>query len=303
MNKIKAKISGINKRQLYFSFLVLLFWGTFAAYYPFGVVILQEKGFSNTVIGTIMAINSMIVVFAQPFWGMISDRMRSVKKIFIINLLIAIVLIQPVPYIASAVFAGLVLALVTFFESPLAPLLDSWVIQGIKDEGNVSYGNIRVWGAVGFAINVYICGKMIDKFSTTNVLFPFLFAMGCLAAFACTRIKIDRPAAAENAGRLNLKKLFNNRQYIYFLIFAIILTIPHRSAFTFLPNLMKSVGGTDGDLGLIYTIMAISEIPTFLYSRVLIKKYKPVNMILFSSIFYILRQVLYLMHPARFRSF
>ena len=82
MNKIKAKISGINKRQLYFSFLVLLFWGTFAAYYPFGVVILQEKGFSNTVIGTIMAINSMIVVFAQPFWGMISDRMRSVKNIY-----------------------------------------------------------------------------------------------------------------------------------------------------------------------------------------------------------------------------
>ena len=215
--------------------------------------------------------------------------MRSVK-IFIINLLI-VYTDTPVPYCIGCI-CRFGISFGYFFESPCA-LLDS-CYSGIKDEGNVSYGNIRVWGAVGFAINVYICGKMIDKFSTTNVLFPFLFAMGCLAAFACTRIKIDRPAAAENAGRLNLKKLFNNRQYIYFLIFAIILTIPHRSAFTFLPNLMKSVGGTDGDLGLIYTIMAISEIPTFLYSRVLIKKYKPVNMILFSSIFYILRQVLYL---------
>ena len=33
MNKIKAKISGINKRQLYFRFSTFVL-GTFAAYYP-----------------------------------------------------------------------------------------------------------------------------------------------------------------------------------------------------------------------------------------------------------------------------
>ncbi|NLO82536.1 MAG: MFS transporter [Clostridiales bacterium] len=294
MKKLAVRIHNMNKRQLHFSFLEFIFWGAFAAYYPFVVVILQERGFSNTVIGTIMAINSLIVVFAQPFWGMVSDRIRSVKKVFIFNLLVAIILVQAVPYISLTVFVGLILALVTFFESPLSPLLDSWVVRGIKAEGNISYGSIRLWGSAGYSIIVYICGRLINKFSTANVLFPFFLIMGCLAAFACTGIKADSLVPDGGARRLYIGRLFKNHQYVYYLIFAVILAIPHRSAFIFLPNLMKSVGGTDGDLGLINAVMAISEIPAFLYSRVLFRRYKPVNVILFSSIFYILRQVLYL---------
>jgi len=295
MKRLMAGIHKANKIQLHFSFLEFLFWGAFAAYYPYGVVILQEKGFSNTVIGTIMAINSLIVVFAQPFWGMVSDRIRSVKKVFIIILVAAIVLIQPVPFISSAVFVGIILALVTFFESPLSPLLDSWVVQGLKTEKDVSYGSVRLWGSVGFAIMVYICGGLIDRFSTTRVLFLVLFFMGWLTVFSCTRIKTDRTVSARGSAKnVNITRLFKNPQYVYYLIFAVILAIPHRSAFMFIPNLMKSVGGTDGDLGLVFAVMALSEIPTFLYSRVLINRFKPIYVILFSSAFYILRQLLYL---------
>jgi MFS family permease len=204
MKNLLIKIRSIHPKQLQYSVLEFIFWATFAAYYPFVVVFLRNKGFSNTIIGTIVAINSLIVVFAQPFWGIVSDWMRSVKKVFIICLTAAIILLQPVPFISSAVFVGIVLALVTAFESPLVPF------------------------------------------------------------------------------------------------FAMVIIIPHRSAFIFLPNLMEMVGGSDGELGMVFTIMAISEIPIFLYSKILIRKFKPLNLILFSTIFFILRQALYLVSTTPF---
>jgi len=298
MKNLLIEIRSIHPKQLQYSVLEFMFWATFAAYYPFVVVFLRNKGFSNTIIGTIVAINSLIVVFAQPFWGIVSDRIQSVKKVFIICLTAAIILLQPVPFISSAVFVGIVLALVTAFESPLAPLLDSWVIQGIKTEKNLYYGSIRLWGSIGFAVMVYIYGRLIDSFST-DVLFPILLLMGCLTVITCIGIKTDRPVSSDGVN-LNFNGLLKNYAYMSFLIFAMVIIIPHRSAFIFLPNLMELVGGSDGELGMVFTIMAISEIPIFLYSKILIRKFKPLNLILFSTIFFILRQALYLVSTTPF---
>ncbi|SFP98312.1 MFS transporter [Caldicoprobacter faecalis] len=299
MKNLLIKIRSIHPKQLQYSVLEFIFWATFAAYYPFVVVFLRNKGFSNTIIGTIVAINSLVVVFAQPFWGIVSDRIQSVKKVFIICLTAAIILLQPVSFISSAVFVGIVLALVTAFESPLAPLLDSWVIQGIKTEKNLYYGSIRVWGSIGFAVMVYIYGRLVDSFST-DVLFPILLLMGCLTVITCIGIKTDRPVSSDGVDNLNFTRLLKNYAYMSFLIFAMVIIIPHRSAFIFLPNLMELVGGSDGELGMVFTIMAISEIPIFLYSKILIRKFKPINLILFSTIFFILRQALYLVSTTPF---
>ena len=299
MKNLLIKIRSIHPKQLQYSVLEFIYWATFAAYYPFAVVILRNKGFSNTIIGTILAINSLIAVFAPPFWGMVSDWMQSVKKIFIICLTAVVILLQPIPFISSAVFVGIILALVTVFESPLVPLLDSWVIQGIKTEKNLYYGSIRLWGSIGFAVMVYIYGRLVDSFST-DVLFPILLLMGCLTVIVCIGIKTDRPVSSDGVNNLNVNRLLKNYSYMSFLIFAMIMIIPHRSAFIFLPNLMEMVGGSDGELGMVFTIMAISEIPIFLYSKILIRKFKPVNLILFSTIFFILRQALYLVSTTPF---
>jgi len=289
----KFKMHSINPKQLQYSVLQFMFWATFAAYYPFMVVFLRNKGFSNTTIGLIVAINSLIVLFAQPFWGMVSDAMQSIKKVVIFCLAVAVVLLQPVPFVSSALFVGTILALVTAFESPLVPLLDNWIIQGIKIEKDLSYGSIRLWGSLGFAGMVQIYGRFINRFSI-HVLFPIFLLMGCITIIVCIWVKTDRPVSSGSEQGLNIGRLFKNYYYVSFLIFAIIISIPHRSAFVFLPNLMETLGGSDGDLGMVFAVMALSEVPVFLYTKVLLKKFKPVKLMVFSSSFFIIRQILYI---------
>ena len=148
MRHIKHKnktLKKIHPKQLKFSILQFIFWATYAAYTPFIVVILQEKGFDNTVIGTILSINSFIVVLAQPFWGLISDWIRSVRKIFLLCFIIAIILYQTVPLMYSALFTGIILALFTVFESPLSP---PWIAGLFKAFGrnNLSHTALSACG-------------------------------------------------------------------------------------------------------------------------------------------------------------
>lgn len=275
-----------------YSILEFFFWATFAAYYPYLMVILDSKGLSNLQIGTIFAINSFIILFAQPFWGMISDRIQSIKKIFIILLSITIILIGSLPFYNRAIPLGIILAIITFFESALVPLLDSWVIMGIRNNTNISYGNIRLWGSIGFALMVYIFGKFID-IKGVWILSLCFASFGILTIFICLRIKVSNPLSTSIVKNLKISKLLKNYDYISFLLFAIVIFLPHKAAFLFLPRLIESIGGNTVLLGSSLSIMALSEVPIFLFSKQLINKIKPIELILFSSVFFILRQILF----------
>jgi MFS family permease len=280
-----------NKKVLQISFLEAAFWAAFAVYSPFLTYFLKSKGYSNTTIGTITAINSIIVVFAQPLWGMISDKLQSIRRVFIICMCTAAILLQPLPLIRTVLLTGCLLAVETFFESPLGPLLDSWVIGTVKPEG-VFYGHVRFLGSLSYAIVVLIFGVVISKFGTNIIFITFAFGTA-LNIYIASRIKTDTPVAALKFKDLKVGRLLSNYHYLTFLLFAIIIYVPARTYFIFLPTLIESVSGNSSHIGIYTMVSALSEIPVFLFGKNFMSKYKPVKLILASAALHILRSVLY----------
>ena len=109
-----------NKKVLQISSLEAAFWAAFAVYSPYLTYFLKTRGYSNTTIGTITAVNSFIVVFAQPLWGMISDKLQSIRRVFIICMCVTAILLQPLPLIPTVLLTGCLLAVETFFN-PAGP--------------------------------------------------------------------------------------------------------------------------------------------------------------------------------------
>ena len=279
MNYIKRVYHNINPKQFKLSVLQFTFWAAFAAYYPFVVLFLQGKGLSNTAIGTILSINSFIVVFAQPFWGMVSDRLRSVKKVFLLCIIISAVILQFLPVIYSTIAIALLLNILTIFESPLSPLADSWVIREIRYERDLSFGNIRLWGSLGYSIFAYLFGLLVDK-TSIRYNFVILGIMVVLIILLTRKIKDESSTSSIQLKDIKIGKLLKNYSYITFLIFSIVIYIPHKASYSFLPNLLMSVGGSPGSQGIASAVMAFSEIPMFLATHRLLKRYKPIHLIL-----------------------
>lgn len=297
MIKAKNVIKQPNSKLIRFTSLEFFFWATMSTYYPFLVVFLIYKGYNSTVIGTILAINSLVVVLAQPFWGMASDWVRSVKKVFILCLATSGCIILTLPLYQSVFVIGLVLAIITFFESAMGPLLDSWVIQGIQSEENITYGNIRLWGSLGFSIVAYIAGTIVD-YTSIFMIFPIFAVLAAVTIVFSIKVKSDEPIEHFSPADLKIGKLIKNYNYVIFVIFALTLFIPHRGSLLFLAKLMEQLGGTQEEFGLCFSVMALSEVPIFLFSQRLIKKYKPVHLILVSTVFFVLRQVFFLLASA-----
>jgi len=300
LKKIVEAIENISPAKLKFSLLEFLFFGACAAYYPFIVVFMQTLGFNNTTIGTIIAINSFIVIISPIFWGIVSDWTRSVRKVFVLCISVASILLLSLPFLQSAFLIGLLLALVTFFESTLVPLLDSWVVRGIKDQPvKINYGGIRVWGSIGYALMVYLFTLLIQETSIAAV-FPFYGVMALLAVILLMRTSSEESLNPLSFRELKPGRLFGNFRYVIFLFFSTVIMIPHRATFIFLPNIIESVGGQKEQVGLLFSFVAISEIPMFLISAKLNSWFKPIHLIIASTIFFILRQAFYLMATTPF---
>lgn len=280
-----------------FAILAFIFWVTFSAYYPFQVVYLYSKGFDNTAIGALISMNSLIVVVAQPTWGMICDKIGSIKKVFIFCLIAATLLLVTLPLHTSTFSIILAFAALTFFECPLPPLLDSWLIRGVKEIGSSTFGHVRLWGSIGFTLMAYVNGKLIDSLGLV-VMFVSFFVFVVFTIFACISIRptSSLPASVTEEAKkkkLSVGTLLKNPNYVLFLFLATLLIIPHRSSYIFLPKLIDSLGANNGYLGLASSVVALSEIPIFIFSGYLLGRFKPVYLILLSTIFFTLRQFLF----------
>jgi PPP family 3-phenylpropionic acid transporter len=206
---------------------------------------------------------------------------------------VASLLLLSLPFLQSVLLSGLLLSLLTFFESTLAPLLDAWVVRGINDSPvKINYGSIRVWGSIGYAIMVYIFTLLIQQTSVSFV-FPFYGVLALLAVILLMRTSTEQPLNALSFKELQPGRLFKNHRYIILLVFSTLIMIPHRATFIFLPNIIESVGGQKEQVGMLFSLVAISEIPMFLISAKLNTRFKPIHMIIASTLFFVLRQAFY----------
>ena len=207
--------------------------------------------------------------------------------------MITLVLYQALYFCNNHLLIGILLAVMNFFLGPLNPLVDSWIIENVAGEKNISYGNIRIWGCVGFAATAYLLGISIAA-NSLDVIFPAFALLVILTAGFCIRIDHKKVTTSLAIKELKVSKLFKNYNYTSFLIFATLFFIPLISCESFFPELLSFMGGDSKSLGLSYAVCSLSEVPIFFLCTYLLRKHKPLKLILVASICYLLRQFLYL---------
>ena len=233
-------------------------------------------------------INSIATLVGQPFWGMLSDKIRSIKKVFIFTLFVASLLIGVLPFLENVYLIFLVLPLIQFFLCCISPLLDSWTIQGIKNSGK-SYGSFRLWGSIGFSILVVINGKLIS-ISFFNIIYIVYGIMSLATLTLCALFFKYNVGEGETTVRtltikeMNVGRLLKNIKYTVFVLLSCITFINMTSVYSFLATLIKQVGGDDNLYGIANAVSAVSEVPILFISSILVRKFKP-QLLIFTGMF------------------
>ncbi|MFJ8068314.1 MFS transporter [Peribacillus sp. NPDC096447] len=263
-----------------------LYFGLLAIFIPFLPVYLADQGLRPAQIGFIVGTGGFVTLITQPLWGMISDKTRTIRKVLLLLIFFSSVigyfLYDSSSYLQLILFA----MLLYFFLMPIDPLTESLNFT-IAEKSGISYGSIRTYGALGYAVISLITGYVMSYFGANSL--AFLFAGIGLISFIVSWMMPDAPVSGKPVTLSSLKHFFSNKETLLFLLLVFICAVPARMNDTFLGVYIRELGGSAKLVGLTWFLAAGSEIVVFALSFWWLRKGKEIIIISFAAAFFFIR--------------
>ncbi|ASK61190.1 MFS transporter [Virgibacillus phasianinus] len=279
-----------NDSLLPLKMLLFSFHATNTIIISFLPLYLKHKGLDGTEIGWVLAVGPLASIFAQPFWGYMSDKYKTVKRILLIcimGLLISSVLFFQMNGLLAIILMG---AVFYFFTSPIGALGDS-LAQRRSDDLRVSFGSIRMWGSIGFATSSLIVGEVLSSIGIQYMIWPYLFfgVIALLVAFRLTDVKVE----SDPIQLKDVKQIVTNKPFIIFLGIIVFITISHRANDSYIGLYIAQLGGSESMIGLAWFVGVASEALVFALAGKWFRKYHPLIFIIAAGIIYSGRWFIY----------
>jgi PPP family 3-phenylpropionic acid transporter len=266
-----------------FNFMYFALLSMFITFLP---VYLDDQGLQPAQIGFIIGTGGFVTIITQPLWGMISDKKKTIRKILLLLVLISSV-VGYFLYSSSSFFLLILFAmLLYFFLMPIDPLTESLNFT-VSEAAGVSYGSIRTYGALGYAVTSLLTGYVMSYFGAHSLALLFV-CIGLISFFISWKMT-DVPVTGKPVTLNSLKLFISNKETLLFLLLVFVCSVPARMNDTYLGIYIRELGGSPELVGQAFFLAAGSEILVFALSFWWMRKGKELMLISIASVFFFLR--------------
>ncbi|WP_186446067.1 MFS transporter [Paenibacillus cremeus] len=265
------------------------YFSLFALFLSFLPVYCSSIGMSGAQIGMLLGAGSVISIVSQPLWGMVSDKYRTIKTVLLL-ILAASVLVGTGMYRSHQVWTlSLMVGLMYLLYLPTDPLVESLNFQ-TSQRIRVSYGSLRMFGALGYAVTSLSAGLFVQSWGMGSLSWVFL-TFGVLSLLLCLGLT-DVEASSKPARLKHLGAFFLQSHTLTFFVLVLLVAIPHKMNDSFIGLYMAQLGGSVTYTGLCWFVMTITETVFFALSSKLIKPGKETLLMSIAAGLYALRFLL-----------
>ncbi|UNL84540.1 MFS transporter [Priestia koreensis] len=260
-----------NVTQLIFcSYYFMIFFGI-GSFSPLLTVYLTDIiHLKGTQIGMITSMSPVVMIFAQPLWGVLADYTQKSRVVLTVTLIFTAAMGIAFSFMNAYTMILFVAALLAFFQSSLVPLSDSISLNYVqRTKGN--YGSIRLWGAVGFAVAVLIVGRLSEEFGLHIIFYVFACSLLIASAFAWQLPKESQTMRVNV--RSGVAKLFRIPKFVLFLMTTFLVFGPIFANNFYFGLYITTIGGTLTGVGIAFLLAAGSEAPFMKISSLVIRKF------------------------------
>lgn len=239
------------KTFIKFAVLDGLYWGFVAAFAGYCSTYLLSQGLSSTALSLMLAVYMGMSFAGAFFWGGMCDRMRTNKKVFLLEFTATVAITLVIYFTAgkNVILAACIYPLFGFLFAPLGSNLDSWMLRSFHRDANV-YGRARALGSAGYAVVMLAMGQMITAFGYAMI--PAVSGILAAVVIVLALVTAEEPYEAKTAVKesSNPKELLKIRPYL-FLTIILFMTGLATSPINNLKNvILQSVGGDVSSLGI-----------------------------------------------------
>jgi len=280
------------------------YWMYFGVAFSYAAVFLLDKGYSNSEIGIIFSIGSILALFMQPILAHIADTSNKFTLFSIIKFLIVIMIILNL-FLFSFDSRSLIL---TF----LYILIIAWVTTGqpfinslnfyLQNSGcYINFGLARSTGSLLYSLLVGVLGGFVVKYGIIAIPIAGQSILAFLLAFIMfTSIRYKKECVKQDINIKNeviipitLKEFLSHNKAFFIMSTGVIgLYFSNAVLNNFMFQIVDNVNGNSADMGKILSLMAALEIPTMVLFDKIHKRFKCKTLIIIASLGFTLKTLL-----------
>lgn len=182
-------------RKVRLQSLFFIHFVAFSGVVVFRNVYLGEMGMSESAMGQIGFLMTVVGIIAQPMWGMVTDYFHAERAVLIGGAGISAVGLLAYPFADGFAepFLFVVVGTVIFsiFHAPIVPIANGLVLFA-----GYEYGKIRAFGSAAFGIGSLGFGFFVATLGVSSIVYVYVFGMILLAivvgTFANPRAEPDQ---------------------------------------------------------------------------------------------------------------
>nr|WP_205188880.1 MFS transporter [Metabacillus iocasae] len=281
-------------KVVFISYYFLIFFGIGGLFPLLSVYLSDVVKLSGTQVGIIMSISPVVMIFAQPLWGIISDYTQQPRLVLTITLLCTGIAGFLFSLTTDYYVFVLLSALLAFFQSSLIPISDSITLNYVQ-KVHGDYGSIRLWGAIGFAISVLTVGRLAEVFGL-HVIF-YVFAIILVLASYLARYLPKESQTMQVRLRDGVSQLVKMPKFVLFLVITFLIFGPIYANNFYFGLYITDIGGTLTGVGLAFLFAAGSEAPFMKVAKAWISRFGMLHILLLSAFISGVRWLFYFMEP------
>jgi PPP family 3-phenylpropionic acid transporter len=267
--------------------------GCFGPYISLFYLRLQLSGVQ---IGMLAAILPLGVALLAPLWGALADSLSAHRAVLRGALVLAALVVLALSRASSFGLLALLMLLLATALAAIPALLDSYAVTICEREG-LTYGQLRVWGSVGFIGAVWVVawrmGAEVSSFFL--VAYAATLLLTCATTFGLPPLR----ARSKQPAWQGVASILGDRSVLALLLTVYLIFSSSSVMGGYFSIYLSELGGDVQLVGVASAIAAFSELPVMLFGGRLLARFTSRNILVFAVLMYIVRLGLFSLPPDR----
>ena len=217
-----------------FYFLSFALFSSLISVYMLGL------GFSAGQTSVVVSVAFFASMLAQPVMGILNDRL-SIKKVTLFSfgaiIFIAIYFMQARDLLGLTIGYSLVVMLI----NGVNPVMDV-----LAARSPYTYGKIRIWGTIGYALGSQLAGVLYQYVSPMAIFIAFIGAMIItIVGVLSIKIRSESPKSDEAPKTKKdsyISQILTNKTYLYYLLIVALYSGVGNAGHTYIPAMLQHSG-------------------------------------------------------------
>jgi PPP family 3-phenylpropionic acid transporter len=252
------------------------FFSASGSFGPFINAYYQQSGISLQQVGILASLPMLMMLFANPLWSFMADAFRLHAYLLPMSMLLTVPAAWFLTHSSGFWTLAAMVLLYAFCAAPIISLADHAITEELG-EARYEYGRLRFWGAVGYGLAAWYGGNLMEWVGIQRSVLVFIVMM-TVGAYIATRLPRPRMLVT-NPFWTSLRILTTDRRWYSFLGGVFLAGIGFSVINNYLILHMRSLGAGEGLFGLSIAVAAVSELPIFFFSMMIMRRWSPRGLI------------------------